>query len=173
MARDNPSHESSQDRHKPQPVKPQGREAGARKAERERVRSGPRRMKRRTGNPEPQTKPAEREPSTSQKTQAARKQTWTTGTRALSPLTENKTGEADRNDPARRATGVGESKKNPRQQNTEADEEAKGGPRKSTSEQRNLASGSHRAWSGNAQPKDRKSTTMSRRTRKSSTKKSK
>ena len=55
MARDNPSHESSQDRNKP--VKHQGREAGARKAERERVRSGLRRMKRRTGNPEPQTKP--------------------------------------------------------------------------------------------------------------------
>ena len=55
MARDNPSYESSQDRHKPQPGKPQGREAGARRAERE--RSGPRRMKR-TGNPEPQTKPA-------------------------------------------------------------------------------------------------------------------
>ena len=72
-----------------------------------RERSGSRRMKRRTGNPEPQTKPAEREPSTRQKT-------WTTGTRALSPLTETKTREADRNDPARRATGAGESKKNPR-----------------------------------------------------------
>ena len=35
MARDNPSHKSSQDRHKPQPVKLQGRKAGARKAERE------------------------------------------------------------------------------------------------------------------------------------------
>ena len=33
MARDNPSYESSQDRHKPQPGQPQGREAGARRAE--------------------------------------------------------------------------------------------------------------------------------------------
>ena len=35
MARDKPSYESSQDRHKPQPGQPQGREAGARRAERE------------------------------------------------------------------------------------------------------------------------------------------
>ena len=105
MARDNPSRESSQDRHKPQPVNPRGeRLEQERPRERERARSGPRRMKRRTVNPEPQTKPAEREPATRQKTRAARKQTWTTGTRALSPLTEKKTGEADRNDPARRAT---------------------------------------------------------------------
>ena len=36
MARDNPSYEGSQDRHMRQPGKPQGREAGARRAERER-----------------------------------------------------------------------------------------------------------------------------------------
>ena len=147
MARNNPSHESSQDRNKPQPVKPQGREAGARKAERE-SEIWAEENEKKDWKPGAPDKATEREPSTRQKTRAARKQTWTTGTRALSPLTENKTGEADRNDPARRATGVGESKKNPRQQNTEADEEAKGGPRKSTSEQRNPASGSHRAWSG-------------------------
>ena len=116
------------------------------------MRSGPRNEKK-DWKPGAPGKATEREPSTRQKTLAACKQNWTTGTRVPSPLTENKTGEADRNDPARRATGVGESKKNPRQQNTEADEEAKGGPRKSTSEQRNSASGSHRAWSGHAQPK--------------------
>ena len=92
MARDNPNYECSQDRHIRQPGKRQGREAGARRAERERERerTGTRRMKRSTvlETWSPRQKPAEREPSTRQKTGAARKETRTTGTRALSPLTE-------------------------------------------------------------------------------------
>ena len=106
MARDNPSRESSQDRHKPQPVNPRGE-----RLEQERPRERERESEiwaeeneKKDCKPGAPDKPAEREPATRQKTRAAGKQTWTTGTRALSPLTEKKTGEADRNDPARRAT---------------------------------------------------------------------
>ena len=151
MARDNTSYDGSKARHRSQ----QGIAPGARRLEeeepRERERSGPRRMKRRTGTWSARQKQAESEHSTRQKTTNSPQGPRATGTRATRPPTETKRpGKRTPNLASHEvATGAVETKKN-RPNRTRRQ---KGGPRKTTSQQRNTASGSHQVWSVHAQPK--------------------
>ena len=104
MARDNPSRESSQDRHKPQPVNPRGE-----RLEQERPRERESEIwaeenEKKDCKPGAPDKASRKGTGHQAENTSSPQANLDNRHKGASPLTEKKTREADRNDPARRAT---------------------------------------------------------------------